>query len=208
MTPRHQPASARPTDGASRTHRGALLLPAVAAAAGLALLTGCTVEVVDSREGTASPTSDETRRDDASATTTTPGSTETTDDPAEESTDDASAPADDPSGPADDDSPAPVATPSPPTSTVSCADDGTLVLWQASQAVELTEDCDHVTVAAADVQLTARAITTLEVAAAGVVVHATEIETLSVAGAGNTVVWDEGSPSITDDGVDNVLVAS
>ena len=217
MTPRPHPASAEPTHDASRAHRGSLLVRAAAVAAGLGLLTGCTVEVVDRREDTATPSSDESSRDDdASSGTTRPGSTETTDDASEpESPDDAAGeqpPPADPAGsttePADDDSPAPVATPSAPTSTVSCADDGTLVLWQASQAVELTEDCDHVTVAAADVQLTARSITTLEIAAAGVVVHATEIETLSVAGAGNTVVWDEGSPSITDDGADNVLVAS
>lgn len=220
MTPRPQSASATPLDSASRAHRGSLLLRAAAAAAGLALLTGCTVEVVDRRDDTASPTLDEINRDDdVSATTTTPGSTEST-----ESTDDGSEPestdqdAEEPTAPADptetttdpaaDDSPTAVATPSAPKTTVSCGDDGTLVLWQAGQAVELTEDCDHVSVAAADVQLTARSITTLDVAAAGVVVHATEIGTLSVAGSGNTVVWDEGSPSISDFGADNVLVSS
>lgn len=208
MTPRPQPASATPPDGASRAYRGSLLLRAATAVAGLALLTGCTVEVVDRREDSASPTSDEVSRvDDASSGTTTTGRTETTDDGADPAapvrpTDDAT------TDPADDDSPAPVATPSAPTTTVSCGDDGTLVLWQASQAVELTEDCDHVSVAAAEVQLTARSITTLDVAAAGVVVHATEIGTLAVAGSGNTVVWDEGSPSISDFGADNVLVAS
>ena len=64
------------------------------------------------------------------------------------------------------------------------------------------------TIEAADVQLTARAITTLDISAAGVVVHATAVGTLTVEGAQNTVVWDEGSPQITDDGSGNVLVAS
>jgi len=222
MTPRHQTASA--TSPHSRTRPSALACLAAATAAAL-LLAGCTVEVVDRRDsasasddasspsgpGTASGTSapeDASASDDAATDggQTPPDSPETSEsrDP---SADQAASPPDaDTGGPGAP--PSSVATPAPPTTTVGCGADGTLDLWQASQAVELTEDCEHVTVSAADVQLTARAITTLEIAAAGVVVHVTSVGTVSVAGADNTVTWDEGSPEVSDEGAGNVLVAS
>lgn len=193
MTPRPQTASATsPHDRARLSAVGHL----AAAAVGAALLAGCTVEVVD-------------RRDDQSASSASAGT-----DGVETSPGTSAPVPPDPNGtaapvlPDPADSPEAVATPAAPTTTVSCGPDGTLELWQASQSVELAEDCDHVTVAAAGVQLTARAITTLDVEAAGVVVHATSIGTLSVAGADNTVTWDEGSPEVTDEGAGNVLVAS
>lgn len=163
----------------------------------LALASGCSVEVVDRRDADTSTQGDST----GAGGSETVGSTEreSTTGPGSTGSDTVPVPTDPAS---------PVATPSPPTSTVSCGADGTLVLEQASRSVALDEDCAHVTIEAADVQLTARAITTLDISAAGVVVHATSVGTLTVEGAQNTVVWDEGSPQITDDGSGNVLVAS
>lgn len=198
MTPRPQTASATSPHG--RTRPSALACLAAATAAAL-LLAGCTVEVVDRRD-TASA-SDDAATDGGQTTPDSPETSEggdPSDDPAAPPPDEA------PGGP--DAHPSPVATPAPPTTTVVCGADGTLDLWQASQAVELTEDCEHVTISAADVQLTAREITTLEIAAAGVVVHVTSVGTVSVAGADNTVTWDEGSPEVSDEGAGNVLVAS
>lgn len=222
MTPRPQTASATSPHG--RTRPSALACLAAATAAAL-LLAGCTVEVVDRRDtarasddasspSSTSTTSGTSAPEDASTTDdaatdggqTTPDSPETSEggDPSDDPA--ASAPDEAPGGPGAH--PSPVATPAPPTTTVGCGADGTLDLWRASQAVELTEACEHVTISAADVQLTAREITTLEIAAAGVVVHVTSVGTVSVAGADNTVTWDEGSPEVSDEGAGNVLVAS
>lgn len=222
MTPRPQTASATSPHG--RTRPSALACLAAATAAAL-LLAGCTVEVVDRRD-TASASDDASSPSSTSTTsgTSAPEDASTTDDAATDGgqttpdspeTSEGVDPSDDPAASAPDQSPggpgahpSPVATPAPPTTTVGCGADGTLDLWQASQAVELTEDCEHVTISAADVQLTAREITTLEIAAAGVVVHVTSVGTVSVAGADNTVTWDEGSPEVSDEGAGNVLVAS
>lgn len=218
MTP--HPTASRPARWSPpRAVRAALLL---GLAMSLSLATsGCTIEVVDSRGETTPATSaapePDAGSDDGSddASTAGTGATPQPDDDASDSTSDA-APDSKPdttprSGAIPDDAddpdadPQDPAAPRTPTTTLTCTD-GALVIWNAGQAAALAEDCAHVTIAAADVDLTAGAITTLEIAAAGAVVHARSIETLLVAGADNTVVWTEGSPSIDDAGAGNVLV--
>jgi len=69
--------------------------------------------------------------------------------------------------------------------------------------VRLTGDCATVTVSGTGVVVLAEHVTSLEVDATGATVVVVSVEKITLAGSTNVVVWESGSPKVTDTGTAN-----
>lgn len=85
-------------------------------------------------------------------------------------------------------------------------EDGSVILAQSAEVVELSGPCPDVRVEAAAVVLLADEIGALVVHGSASTVLATSIESVVVDSAGNQIFWSGDQPTITDTGAANVAV--
>lgn len=82
---------------------------------------------------------------------------------------------------------------------------GTVEIATVGTTVAIDGDCTTVTVSANGASVLANDVTNLQVTGTGVTVFTKRLGTVGVTGNGNTVVWESGSPAISDTGIGNVL---
>lgn len=167
-------------------------VPAAAAAVVLALgLAGCSVEVVDADAAPPSPgATSGAPQEGAGAGAPDVGAT--------------------PSGgtktraPASDDDPGSTALPGRAallpvtTAQVTCAG-GDVAVSRAGAAVEVTDDCDTLTVDGAAAVVVAGDVGHLVVAGAGAQVAVRSVTTVTIESSAVTVTWEEGTPAVSGD---------
>ncbi|MFT4280450.1 DUF3060 domain-containing protein [Microbacterium sp.] len=88
---------------------------------------------------------------------------------------------------------------------VSCVDGRADVTADAT-VLEITDDCDIVTVEGAGVVVLARQVGTLTVGADASTVIVAGAGAVEVTGVGNEVFWESGSPVVSDTGTMNVVL--
>ncbi len=88
---------------------------------------------------------------------------------------------------------------------ISCVDGRADVTADAT-VLEITDDCDTVTVEGAGVVILARQVGTLTVGADASTVIVAGAEAVEVTGVGNEVFWESGSPVVSDTGTMNVVL--
>lgn len=88
---------------------------------------------------------------------------------------------------------------------VSCVD-GRADITADATALEVTADCDTVTIAGAGVIVLAQKVGSLTVTADASTVIVAEADTIDVTGVGNEVRWESGEPTVSDTGTMNVVL--
>ncbi|KZE88654.1 DUF3060 domain-containing protein [Microbacterium sp. TNHR37B] len=88
---------------------------------------------------------------------------------------------------------------------VSCVDGRADVTADAT-VLQITDDCDTVTVEGAGVVVLARQVGTLTVGADASTVIVAGADAVEVTGVGNEVFWESGSPVVSDTGTMNVVL--
>ena len=89
------------------------------------------------------------------------------------------------------------------TSTLTC--DGMLDVSAVGGIVAVTGQCDHLLISASSTIVLADTVGKLEVTGVGTTVVAGSADAVEVIGTSNVVVWESGSPSVSDTGIGNMV---